>query len=221
VNWLVLSGNQELFFTGSGSYELSNESPPRQRLQLDLQQENQPVEHFDSGFVTTGVPFPDIAVTISIHGEKCFDTVFTVNASPVPPSDIHPYQLQSGSSLQRGCFPPCKCALGPRQPLTGSFAVVDLPAAPRFREFAVVNISWATAKVSPPLLVSGFGFYRIGGGVAGKQELVTELVVGDQPPTQFHSGLVLVSAAFARIKAQVSINGKRCNDTVIIVNARQ
>ena len=219
VNWLVVSGNQELFFTGSGTYEVSQNDPRQQRLQLDLQQGNQGVQHFDSGLVATEAEFPDIAVTISIHGEKCFDTVFMVSASPVPSANIHPYHLLLGSSIQRGCFPPCACPLGLKQPLTGQFDLVDLPAIPKFQEFAIVNISWVASKATTPVSVSGFGFYRIGRAGAVKHELLLELTVGDQAPTQFHSGLLPGSAGFPRINGQVSINGKRCADTVITINA--
>ena len=219
VNWIVQSGDQELFFTGSGTYEISQSGSPQQRLQMDLQQGTQSAQHFDSGLVATGAQFPDIAVTISINGEKCFDTVFMVNALPVPSAEIQPYHLILGSSMQHGCFPPCACPLGLRQPLTGNFVLVELPRTSKLREFSVVNVSWVAAKASPPVSVSGYGFYRFGGGSAVKHELVMELMVGDQAPTQFHSGLVPGGGSFPRIKAQISINGKRCADTVIVVNA--
>jgi hypothetical protein len=121
VSWIFAMGNKEVQVTGSGTYEVSDSS--QQRLRLDLTIGDQPATVFDSGWVAAKTAFPNIVVTISIHGERCFDQVFAVNASPVPLADIHPYQLVSGSSFQRGCFPPCVCALGPRQPLSGGFTL--------------------------------------------------------------------------------------------------
>jgi len=81
VDWIFELGNQTVQVTGSGTYELGGEAS-QQRLQLDLKVGDQPEVNFDSGLVAAKVSFPDIVVTISIHGERCFDQVFAVNARP-------------------------------------------------------------------------------------------------------------------------------------------
>jgi len=217
VNWTFAMGNQEVQVTGSGTYEVGGSS--QQRLQLDLIVGDQPAILFDSGLVADKTAFPNIVVTISIHGERCFDQVFAVNASLVPLADIHPYQLVSGSSFQRGCFPPCTCAIGPRQPLSGGFTRVDLQPTPLFAEYAVVNVNWLAAAPPAAISVRGAGFYQVGGEVAVQQELSLELAVGSEPPTHFDSGLVQTKSIFPLIDVTISIHGMRCSDTVMVIKA--
>ncbi len=217
VNWTYVMGNQEVQVTGSGTYEVGGSS--QQRLQLQLTVGDQPAVQFDSGLVGAKTTFPNIVVTISIHGERCFDQVFTVNASPVPLAEIHPYQLILDSSFQRGCFPPCACAIGPQQPLSGDFTLVDLQPTPLFAEFAVATVNWLAAAPPAAIPVHGVGFYQVGGEVAAQQELSLELTVGNEPQTRFDSGLVLTRAVFPLIDVTISIHGMRCNDTVMIVKA--
>ena len=89
------------------------------RLELDLRLSESAVEHFDSGWVI-GPSLPHIQITISIHGMYCYDSVFVVDADPVPASEIQPYALVPGSTFQRGCFEPCDCPIGQEQPLAGT-----------------------------------------------------------------------------------------------------
>src|SRR5215470_17187349 len=86
VNWIVSMGDRELLVTGSGTYTIGGEFAVQQQLVLDLKVGDDPVQHFDSGLAPGSAQFPDINVTISIHGQVCFDTVFLVDASPVPRS---------------------------------------------------------------------------------------------------------------------------------------
>lgn len=80
VRWVVSMGGTNKLYTGQGTYKVSK---VQQELSLYLQEDGGTVQHFDSGLVQESTPFPDIKVTISIHGQVCFDTVFGVNASPV------------------------------------------------------------------------------------------------------------------------------------------
>jgi len=89
VNWLVPINGTAKLVTGSGTYKVGGESALQQELSLDLQIGGGTVQHFDSGLVADTTPFPNIKVTISVHGQVCFDTVFKVSASPVP-LDIQP-----------------------------------------------------------------------------------------------------------------------------------
>jgi len=47
------------------------------------------VEHFDSGLAPNPVAFPDIEISISTNHQFCFDTVFSVSASPTPAPQLH------------------------------------------------------------------------------------------------------------------------------------
>jgi hypothetical protein len=72
-----------LFVRGSGTYRIDTAALV-QRLELDLQVGDDPVEHYDSGLVPAKAKFPDIDVVISVHGMVCRDTVFGVQARFVP-----------------------------------------------------------------------------------------------------------------------------------------
>src|SRR2546430_10672196 len=189
VNWIVASGDQELRVTGSGTYKVGGEFAVQQELALVLKIGDDPVQHFDSGLVSGGEKLPDISVTISMHGQVCFDIVFFVDASPVPADQIHSYKLVPESTFQQGCFPPCDCPLGMPRPLSGTFALVDLRQGPLFTEFAVVNVFWLVAEApdGTGIPVRGVGTYRVGGEFAVQQQLSLDLWVGDEGPTHFDS----------------------------------
>jgi hypothetical protein len=215
VNWTFIMGNQQLLVTGSGTYKIGG---GEQRLQLALSIGGQAPALFDSGLVPVKSPFPDIVAAISnLNG--CLKQVFSVNASPASGAEIHPYELLSGSTFRRGCFPPCQCALGPKQPLSGDFALVDLPPNPLFQQFAAVKIKWLAAPPPASISVEGAGFYKIGGEVAAQQEMSLELSVGGGPLTHFDSGLVQTDVTFPLIDVTVSMNGEQCADTVMVLKA--
>ena len=223
VNWTVSLGDPQLRITGSGIYKIGGEVALQQQLELDLKVGNEETQHFDSGLVTGPAPFPVINVTISIHGQYCFDTVIRVNASPVPATEIRPYRLLSESTFQRGCFGPCLCPLFEKEPIRGTFALVPLQRNPLFTEFAVVDVNWlvmtSTDASRTEIPVRGYGTYRFGGEVAAEQQLSLDLTVGDEPLTHFDSGLVPGGQGFPRIDVLISINGVYCYDTLIDVHA--
>ena len=177
------------------------------------------MQHFDSGLVTGPAPFPDIKVTISVNGQQCFDTVFEVSASPVPLDQIHPYSLLDGSTFQRGCFETCDCAVGPLDPIIGTFALVPLDTTPLFREFAVVNVRWQALDPSDRIPVRGFGTYKVGGEFAVQHQLKLLLKVDGEDSALFDRGLVPGSGNFPRIDMPISISGAFCFDTVINIHA--
>jgi hypothetical protein len=219
VNWTVTLGDQELRVTGSGTHKVGGEFAVEQQLSLDLQVGDDPVQHFDSGLVPGGGQFPDISVTISIHGQVCFDTVVVVDASPVPTEQIHPYVLLPESTLQRGCFPPCLCPLEVPRPISGTFALVDLGQGPLFTEFAVANVDWVAADGALGIPIRGVGTFRVGGEFAVQQQLSLDLQVGDAEQTHFDSGLVEDGSEFPRIDSMISVHGGVCFDTVIDLHA--
>jgi len=215
VNWTVNLGDQALRVTGSGTYKVGGEFAVQQQLGLDLKVGDDPVQHFDSGLVPGGGQFPDISVTISIHGQVCSDTVFGVDASPVPAEQIHPYALLPESTLQRGCFPPCLCPLELPRPMSGTFALVDLGPGPLFTEFAVANVDWLAADGALGIPIRGVGTFRVGGEFAVQQQLSLDLRVGDAEQTHFDSGLVEDGSEFPLIDSMISVHGGVCFDTVI------
>jgi hypothetical protein len=224
VNWTASVGDSDLRITGSGTYKVGGEVALQQQLALDLKVGDAPVQHFDSGLVSGGSQFPDISVTISIHGQVCFDTVLGVDTSPVPAEQIHPYALLPESTFQQGCFPPCLCPVGVLQPISGTFVLVDLAQGPLFTEFAVVNVDWLVAPFSGAsgsagTPVSGFGIYRVGGEFAAQQQLGLDLRVGEAAQVFFDSGLGLGGGDFPRIDIVVSVNGGACHDIVIDLHA--
>jgi len=92
VRWMMLYMGTETWVQGSGTYRV-NMSLKLQDLELDLAIGGQPVEHYDSGLVPVRVPPPNLEITISQHGMYCYDTVFTVNATPAP-DGFRPPKLQ-------------------------------------------------------------------------------------------------------------------------------
>ena len=221
VNWTVAYGDREERVTGSGTYKVGGEFSGQQQLVLDLNIGDDPVQHFDSGLVSGGERFPDINVTISMNGQVCYDTVFFVDASPVPPDQIHPYALLPESTFQQGCFAPCLCPLFAPRPLSGTFALVDLRQDPLFTEFAVVGVEWliAGAQDTPDTPVRGVGTYRVGGEFAVQQRLRLDVRIDEGELTHFDSGLVVGGGEFPRIDVVASVNGFYCFDQVIDLHA--
>ena len=83
VKWTVPQASGNLHVTGSGTYRVGGEFALQHQLSLDLQIDNGPPQHYDSGLVTPPAAFPAIDARISINGEYCHDTVFEVHARPV------------------------------------------------------------------------------------------------------------------------------------------
>jgi hypothetical protein len=219
VNWVVSVDGTDMTVTGSGTYKIGGEVALQQELSLDLQVGGDKVQHFDSGLVAGPAPFPNIKVTISINGQVCRDKVFAVSASPVPSDQIQSYRLLAGSTFQRGCVGACDCAIGPLDPIVGTFALVPLDATPLSSEFAVVNVRWTARDPSGRLPVSGFGTYRISGEVAAVHQLKLVLKVDGENPSQFDSGLVAGGGNFPRIDVRISVSGAICFDTIIDLHA--
>lgn len=227
VHWKVSDRDPELRVTGSGIYTVGSADPtalPKQRLELDLQLGESPVQHFDSGWVI-GPSLPHIQITVSMNGMYCYDRVFVVDADPVPESEIQPYALVEGSTFQRGCFAPCDCAIGEEQPLAGTFSLLPLSDNGLFAEHGMVDVRWkvqGSAYSTPPdAEITGAGSYSIGGEFAVQQRMEAELQVADELPAPFDSGLVVGEGGFpAKIDVEISRNGKVCFDTVMHVVAQ-
>jgi hypothetical protein len=222
VNWIVPLGDSESYITGSGRYRLGGSGALKQQLVLDLVVGNDKVTRFDSGLVAISSAFPKISITISINGMFCFDTVIAIKSSPVPADQVQPYRLTDQATHQEGCFPPCRCALFPKQRVAGTFALVELRQNPLFTEYAVVNVDWR----KPPLdggedvRITGTGVYRIGGEFAVTERLILNLKLDDNDLTRFDSGLVVGGSKFPSLDVVASVNGLYCYDQVIEVRAK-
>ncbi len=226
VNWTVPAENDpltELRIVGSGTYQIG--SPDvitlvQHRLQLDLRIGDEPVQHFDSGWVPVEDP-SKILIAVSLNGMYCWDTVIRVDASRVPNSEIQPYLLTSDSTFQRGCFDPCDCPLEAERPLMGTFGLVPLIASLPVTEYAVVDVHWNVPfnTVGESIPITGFGVYQLLGDFTLQHRLALDLIVGNEAQAHFDSGVVLGGGAFPRIDAVVSEHGIVCLDTVLHVVA--
>lgn len=225
INWMVTLGGTDTFVTGSGTYRIGGEFALEQELTLDLKVGDNPVERFTSGRVIGPAPFPAIGVTISRNNQTCFDTVFRVQASPVPRDQAVPYRLGEKSTFQRGCFGMCDCLVGPVLPIKGNFALVPLASETPSRQYAVVDVAWLvpknsrTASATNAIPIRGAGFYTLGGESVPQQRLELLLSVGREDPARFDSGFIAGGDGFPRIDALISQNALRCFDTAIDVHA--
>ena len=105
VVWFVSFGGTNHVVTGAGSYQIGGEFALEQELSLYLQIDGGDVQHFDSGLVPVEVPFPEIKVSISLHGMVCYDTVFNVSASPGPVVNTQPPARPSAKKSRREIRP--------------------------------------------------------------------------------------------------------------------
>ena len=224
VNWKVSLPSGDLRVTGSGTYRVGGEFAVQHRLELDLKVGDNPVEHFDSGLVAGGGGFPRLDITISVHGQVCFDTVIHVDASPVPQSQIQLYRVLPESSFQRGCFGMCDCPVT-EQALRGSFYLVPVDQNPLFTEYSVALVNWlvgplAEDAASSGFPVTGFGSYHVGGEVAVQHQMGLDLQVGTEAPAFFDSGLVSGGSNFPRIDIEITNEANSCVSTVIDLHAK-
>lgn len=109
VHWTAPAGSGEHVITGSGAYRIGGEVALTHELALDLQVDQNSVEHFDSGLVAGGGNFPTIEITISIHGGFCVDTVIELHAKPTTKLSLtdtavswEPLSAATGYDLVRG-----------------------------------------------------------------------------------------------------------------------
>ena len=68
--------------TGSGQYRIGGEVALQQQMTLDLSIEGRPPQHFDSGLVPVGAPFPQLSIACAANGFACLDSVVLVDAAP-------------------------------------------------------------------------------------------------------------------------------------------
>lgn len=129
------------------------------------------------------------------------------------------YILDKKSTWQHGCFPPCKCPLGPETPMTGSFVLVSKGFSDWYDHYAVTEVDWTVETVDGKALhLTGSGTYMVGGDFALTQQLTLDLSTDGGPPEHFDSGTIM-GGGIPRIDITVSVNQMYCLDTVIHVSA--
>ena len=152
--------------------------------------------------------------------------VLSLGTSVVPAQDrpTHPvlYRLETGSTFQQGCFPPCMCPLMQEQPLHGTFRLVYTGSDWLFDNFDVQGIKWKTEVAGTPTWIRGSGTYRRGGEFVVEDYLELDLAVGNTSPQHFSSGPLRHGAngVFHRIDISISLHGEYCLDTVMHLDAR-
>ncbi len=85
VRWVVASVPgfpPKTPISGFGIYRVGGEFAVQHQVSLDLRVGDEPLTHYDSGWVVGGSNFPDIDALISIHGLFCFDTAIDIHATP-------------------------------------------------------------------------------------------------------------------------------------------
>jgi hypothetical protein len=223
VNWTVTIDGADKRITGAGTYKRGGQLAIQQQMTLDLVVDGVAQQTFDSGLVTGGAEFPKINVTISVNGMVCYDTVIGIVSSPVPATDITAYALNN-STYEEGCFPPCLCPIQ-SWPVGGTFKLVPLPNVTTAirREYAVVNVSWATisSSTTPARRFSGFGNYRIRDvGPTSNQRMVLDLKeLNSGTQSRFDSGSVTGGTQFPNIDIDLAVNGFYCNDKAFFLHA--
>jgi hypothetical protein len=223
VNWVVTIDGTDTRITGSGTYKVGGEVAVQQQMTLKLVVGTAAAQQFDSGLVSGGQTFPDINITISVNGMVCFDTAIGIVSRPVPASDIVRYALNH-STYEEGCFPPCECPIQ-QWPVGGPFSLVPLNNAttPVRREWAVVNVDWATisSTIPPARHFTGFGTYQIVDvGPTDNNRMTLDLTETNSNKTaRFDSGVVAGGSQFPNIDINLSVNGFYCQDQAFFLHA--
>ncbi|MBP7934548.1 MAG: hypothetical protein KA354_07845 [Phycisphaerae bacterium] len=129
------------------------------------------------------------------------------------------YVLDAKSAWQQGCFPPCKCPLGPETPVTGTFRLVFEGFSDWYDRYAVTDVDWTVETAEGKVLhITGSGSYIVGGDFVLDQRLILDLSTNGSASERFDSGMV-IGGGLPRIDITVSINQLYCYDTVIQVIA--
>ena len=154
-----------------------------------------------------------------------FFLILTVTFAVGPKSRTRPktYGLDTISTFQRGCFPPCMCPVMESNPVKGTLVLVPGRATGGYRNYAVKSVNWVMVLPDQrqTLAITGSGTYRITDGAgAHVQQMTLDLRVGSEPTQRFDSGLVAGGNKFPNIDIVLSVHGVYCFDSVITLHAR-
>jgi hypothetical protein len=156
--------------------------------------------------------------------KRCFSFLPLLIAMAICATDVHAsdpttYKLNDDSTYQTGCFAPCLCPVLLKQPVSGTFKLTLASSDGLFDFYDVTEVSWLTSVGGTELRISGSGTYQVGGEFAVQQRLTLELSINGGSPIHFDSGLLAGGGEFPNVNITISINGIRCHDTVIVINA--
>lgn len=228
VNWTVVALNgTRKSIKGEGTYTRTTPliASPTEQLVLTLSIDGGPKTEFDSGPLVDSGGFPDIALSIADNDFVCLNQVISLDASPVPPSEILTYELV-GSSLQEGCFPPCLCPLFTAQRVFGTFDLVLLSTDGLFTEYSVSNVAFKTGPTTfsdKRNRIRGFGTYTVleGSGPVPIEEMTLCLVFNGIETDPFTSGPVAQVGPVDGISLVLTQHELFCLDRVLDLNAVQ
>lgn len=130
------------------------------------------------------------------------------------------YRLERTSTFKKGCFEPCMCPMQETALLKGTFRLTLITVGNVHDFYEVTGVRFKVQRSNGEVIeITGSGTYAVS-TIADNQRMDLTLVVGNDPPTAFHSGDVPGGAAFPRIALPVSINGMFCLDTVLDLRAK-
>jgi hypothetical protein len=101
VHWLRGAGTTVDTITGQGEYRRGGQFALQEQLMLDLSVNGNPPAHFDSGLILAQSAFPNLDLPVSVNGFYCYDTVYTVTASPFEAGS--PYCFGDGTGTACPC----------------------------------------------------------------------------------------------------------------------
>ncbi len=120
------------------------------------------------------------------------------------------YSLNTDSSFEQGCIPPCLCPDMLAAPVTGTFRLTPTGYDGLYSTYAVTNVNWCVPINGSDMTVTGSGTYKVGGEVALLQELALDLQLGGAQVEHLDSGLVPAAAPFPEIKVTISTTNNFC-----------
>jgi hypothetical protein len=158
---------------------------------------------------------PSVSFAVLLLGGVC--AVSGLATAQTATSSVR-YQLNTGSTFEHGCFPPCLCPIM-IAPVRGTFFLTPTGVSGLFNTYAVSGVRWTVWINGAAVTVTGSGTYKVGGEFALQQQLSLNLRVGGGSVQHFDSGLVGDSTPFPNIKVTISVNGEVCFDTAFNVIA--
>jgi hypothetical protein len=173
-------------------------------------------QHFPLDCLGLNYDFPALLTKAVIVAVAWF-AVAASSGQPISQTVL--YRLNSDSSVEQGCFPPCECPIMLSEPVKGTFLLTLTNSNSLFDTYAVTDVSWSTTLDGVPTLVTGGGIYKVGGEFALLQQLSLDLQMNGGNVEHFDSGLVVDSTPFPDINVAISTNHQYCFDTVFNVSA--
>lgn len=126
------------------------------------------------------------------------------------------YRLDSTTTFEEGCQPPCQCPIVITSDVFGTFTLLFTYADPAgYKHYKVQDVNWEIDMPdSSRRRVTGGGEYKYGGQVGYNHELTLDLSFDGASPIHFDSGLVPGGGNFPVIDIDIARNGFYCWDQV-------